>query len=98
MCSKVATINSKHGPFDILFCTGNFFDKETSQELIDEILENKLDCKCQQKLISAMTKAYVKKNSLPKQRSSRFPLSFAQLLSPYYNILYSRRQWSSRNH
>ncbi|KAF9202808.1 hypothetical protein BGZ59_001971 [Podila verticillata] len=43
MCSKVATINSKHGPFDILFCTGNFFDKETSQELIDEILENKLD-------------------------------------------------------
>ncbi|KAG0340423.1 hypothetical protein BG000_011982 [Podila horticola] len=43
MCSKVATINSKHGPFDILFCTGNFFDKETSQELVDEILENKLD-------------------------------------------------------
>ncbi|KAG0346826.1 hypothetical protein BG004_000747 [Podila humilis] len=43
MCSKVSTINAKHGPFDILFCTGNFFDKETSQELIDEILENKID-------------------------------------------------------
>ncbi|GJJ73386.1 hypothetical protein EMPS_05744 [Entomortierella parvispora] len=43
LCSKVGTINSKHGPFDILFCTGNFFAKETPIETIDELMENKLD-------------------------------------------------------
>ncbi|KAF9947523.1 hypothetical protein BGZ65_008741, partial [Modicella reniformis] len=43
LCSKVGSINSKHGPFDILFCTGNFFAKETPMETIDDLLENKLD-------------------------------------------------------
>ncbi|KAF9103919.1 hypothetical protein BGX27_010315 [Mortierella sp. AM989] len=43
LCTKVSTINSKHGPFDFLFCTGNFFAKETPIETIDELLENKLD-------------------------------------------------------
>ncbi|KAG0050731.1 hypothetical protein BGZ83_004478 [Gryganskiella cystojenkinii] len=43
LCAKVGTINSKHGPFDILFCTGNFFAKETPIETIDELMENKLD-------------------------------------------------------
>ncbi|KAI1309125.1 hypothetical protein EDD11_004136 [Mortierella claussenii] len=43
LCSKVGTINSKHGPFDLLLCTGNFFAKETPMETIDELLENKLD-------------------------------------------------------
>ncbi|KAG0018747.1 hypothetical protein BGZ80_006784 [Entomortierella chlamydospora] len=43
LCSKVGTINSKHGPFDLLLCTGNFFAKETPMETIDNLLENKLD-------------------------------------------------------
>ncbi|KAF9178646.1 hypothetical protein BGZ51_000575 [Haplosporangium sp. Z 767] len=43
LCSKVGTINNKHGPFDILICTGNFFAKETPMETIDDILEDKLD-------------------------------------------------------
>ncbi|KAG0367058.1 hypothetical protein BGZ54_004483 [Gamsiella multidivaricata] len=43
LCSKVGTINSKHGPFDIMFCSGNFFAKETPIETIDDLLENKLD-------------------------------------------------------
>lgn len=37
-------MNDKHGPFDILFCTGNFFGRETPMETIDDLLENKLDC------------------------------------------------------
>ncbi|CAO3567360.1 unnamed protein product [Mortierella alpina] len=43
LCSKVGTINAKHGPLDILLCTGNFFAKETPIDTIDDILENKLD-------------------------------------------------------
>ncbi|KAG0319317.1 hypothetical protein BGZ99_005160 [Dissophora globulifera] len=43
LCSKVGTIHAKHGPFDILFCTGNFFAKETPIETIDDLLENKLE-------------------------------------------------------
>lgn len=46
LCAKVGTMQAKHGPFDILFCTGNFFGQETPIEVIDELLENKLDCKC----------------------------------------------------
>ncbi|KAI8362293.1 CwfJ C-terminus 1-domain-containing protein-like protein [Mortierella sp. GBAus27b] len=43
LCSKVKSMNDKHGPFDILFCTGNFFATETPMETIDDLLENKLD-------------------------------------------------------
>ncbi|KAF9547374.1 GPI inositol deacylase [Mortierella hygrophila] len=43
LCAKVGTMQAKHGPFDILFCTGNFFSPETPIEVIDELLENKLD-------------------------------------------------------
>ncbi|KAK3835889.1 MAG: CwfJ C-terminus 1-domain-containing protein-like protein, partial [Linnemannia elongata] len=43
LCAKVGTMQAKHGPFDILFCTGNFFAQETPIEVIDELLEDKLD-------------------------------------------------------
>ncbi|KAG0287303.1 hypothetical protein BGZ96_008780 [Linnemannia gamsii] len=43
LCAKVGTMQAKHGPFDILICTGNFFAQETPIEVIDELLENKLD-------------------------------------------------------
>ncbi|KAK3814259.1 MAG: CwfJ C-terminus 1-domain-containing protein-like protein [Benniella sp.] len=43
LCSKVKSMNDKHGPFDILFCTGNFFARETPMDTIDDLLENKLD-------------------------------------------------------
>ncbi|KAF9144130.1 hypothetical protein BGX30_013668 [Mortierella sp. GBA39] len=43
LCAKVGTMQAKHGPFDILFCTGNFFSQETPIEVIDELLENKLE-------------------------------------------------------
>ncbi|KAF9926854.1 GPI inositol deacylase [Linnemannia zychae] len=43
LCAKVGTMQAKHGPFDVLFCTGNFFGKETPIETIDELLENQLE-------------------------------------------------------
>ncbi|KAG0214875.1 GPI inositol deacylase [Mortierella sp. NVP41] len=43
LCSKVGTMQAKHGPFDVLFCTGNFFAPETPIEVIDDLMENKLD-------------------------------------------------------
>ncbi|KAG0371220.1 GPI inositol deacylase [Mortierella sp. AD032] len=43
LCAKVGTMQAKHGPFNILFCTGNFFAQETPIEVIDELLEDKLD-------------------------------------------------------
>ncbi|KAF9978326.1 hypothetical protein BGZ73_002917 [Actinomortierella ambigua] len=43
LVSKVTTIHSKHGPFDMLFCTGNFFGAETSNELVTDLLAGKFD-------------------------------------------------------
>ncbi|KAF9161485.1 hypothetical protein DFQ26_004506 [Actinomortierella ambigua] len=43
LVSKVTTIHSKHGPFDMLFCTGNFFGTETSDELVSDLLAGKFD-------------------------------------------------------
>jgi hypothetical protein len=60
LCAKVGTMQAKHGPFDILFCTGNFFAQETPIEVIDELLENKLDCRsfpCLEMRIEAKAKA-----------------------------------------
>ncbi|KAG0242454.1 hypothetical protein BGW41_004183 [Actinomortierella wolfii] len=43
LVAKVTTIHSKHGPFDMLFCTGNFFGTETSDELVRDLLAGKFD-------------------------------------------------------
>ncbi|CAO3652568.1 unnamed protein product [Cunninghamella blakesleeana] len=39
---KIASLNDKHGPFDVLLCTGNFFSKETTDSDISDLLLGKV--------------------------------------------------------
>lgn len=39
---KITSLNGKHGPFDVLLCTGNFFSKETSDSDINDLLLGKV--------------------------------------------------------
>jgi hypothetical protein len=39
---KIATTNSKHGPFDILLCTGNFFATDSASSSFDDLVSGKV--------------------------------------------------------
>ena len=41
--SKVKSINAKHGPFDVLLCTGNFFGKEVTNSDLEKLLNNEIE-------------------------------------------------------
>ncbi|CAO3688330.1 unnamed protein product [Umbelopsis ramanniana] len=41
--SKVKSMNAKHGPFDVLLCTGNFFGKEVTNSDLEKLLNNEIE-------------------------------------------------------
>ncbi|RUS21953.1 CwfJ C-terminus 1-domain-containing protein-like protein [Endogone sp. FLAS-F59071] len=41
--AKVATINSKNGPFDILLCSGDLFGENSDPEVLRDLINNKID-------------------------------------------------------
>ncbi|KAI8062980.1 hypothetical protein BDF21DRAFT_428427 [Thamnidium elegans] len=41
--TKAKQIHEKYGPFDVHLCTGNFFNADTNEEDIQELLDNKID-------------------------------------------------------
>ncbi|KAJ2962797.1 hypothetical protein NQZ79_g2046 [Umbelopsis isabellina] len=41
--TKAKAINSKHGPFEVLLCTGNFFGPEETTEDLSKLLNNEID-------------------------------------------------------
>jgi hypothetical protein len=41
--TKAKQIHEKYGPFDVHLCTGNFFAEDTSEEVIQELISDKID-------------------------------------------------------
>lgn len=41
--AKAKQIHEKYGPFDVHLCTGNFFDSDTTEESIQELITNQID-------------------------------------------------------
>ncbi|KAI7885473.1 CwfJ C-terminus 1-domain-containing protein-like protein [Mucor mucedo] len=43
MFTKAKQIHEKYGPFDVHLCTGNFFGSDTTEETIQELIQDKID-------------------------------------------------------